>query len=75
MLTQTRLMPEVADIRADVYHDWLAQFFQRTARRAGQIGCGIRGHNALLRFEPARLSLECATCGYESPGWELGPTR
>ncbi len=75
MLTHTSLMPEVADIRTDACLDWPAQFFRRAAKRAGQMRCGITGHNVLLRYQPTRLSLQCSSCGYESPGWEVGPKR
>ena len=34
--------------------------------------CGLHGHDALLHFEDGRISLLCATCGHESPGWEMG---
>ena len=33
--------------------------------------CGLRGHDRLLHFEDARLSLRCVSCGHETPGWEL----
>lgn len=33
--------------------------------------CGFHGHDALLHFEQGRLSLICASCGYETPGWDL----
>lgn len=33
--------------------------------------CGLHGHDALLHFEQGRLSLVCATCGHETPGWDL----
>jgi len=33
--------------------------------------CGLHGHDALLHFEHERLSLRCASCGHETPGWEL----
>jgi hypothetical protein len=33
--------------------------------------CGLHGHDTLLRFEHERLSLRCASCGHETPGWEL----
>jgi len=44
-------------------------------RRADQWLCGLGGHRTFLRVEPGRLSLQCAECGYESPGWELGAPR
>ncbi len=36
--------------------------------------CGLHGHHALLHVEPGRLSLRCATCDHESPGWDLSAT-
>jgi hypothetical protein len=33
--------------------------------------CGCHGHDQLLQFEEDRIFLKCASCGYESPGWEL----
>jgi hypothetical protein len=79
MLTHTRSMLDGDGIRAYVGEARLAQFFVWAMKRAGQMRCAITGHNALLRYEPKRLSLQCATCGYESPGWELsrepGPNR
>jgi len=38
-----------------------------------QLMCGLSGHDALLHFGDGRLSLQCATCGYETPGWDLKP--
>ena len=43
--------------------------------RMGQVLCGLTGHDELLRFERARLSLYCPQCGYQSPGWEVDSTR
>jgi hypothetical protein len=36
-----------------------------------QFLCGLHGHDALLHFEQGRMSLQCASCGYETPGWDL----
>lgn len=33
--------------------------------------CAVRGHDLLLHFERRRLSLRCADCGWESPGWTI----
>jgi hypothetical protein len=41
-------------------------------RHVGQFLCAIRGHELFMHFEPRRLSLRCESCGYESPGWEIG---
>jgi hypothetical protein len=31
--------------------------------------CGLRGHDAVLHFEGARVMLRCTSCGHDSPGW------
>lgn len=36
-----------------------------------QLLCGLRGHDNMMQFEKERLSLQCASCGHESPGWAL----
>jgi hypothetical protein len=46
-------------------------FFARTADQVRQFICGLHGHDALLHFEHGRMSLLCASCGHESPGWEV----
>jgi hypothetical protein len=38
-----------------------------------QLVCGLHGHDDLLHFEQGRISLQCASCGYQSPGWEVKP--
>jgi hypothetical protein len=37
--------------------------------------CALHGHDNLLHFERDRMFLKCASCGYESPGWELAESR
>jgi hypothetical protein len=39
-----------------------------------QVYCGLHGHDRLLHFEKDRMSLRCASCGHDSPGWELTET-
>jgi hypothetical protein len=39
--------------------------------RLQQFVCGLHGHDELLQFERGRLSLKCASCGHETPGWDL----
>ncbi len=75
MMTHTRLMLDVTPIQAEGRHERLAQLIRRATRRAGEMRCGITGHNVLLRYERTRLSLQCSSCGYESPGWDLGKER
>ena len=45
---------------------------ERTSLQVRQFFCGLHGHDALLHFEDGRISLLCASCGHESPGWEFG---
>jgi hypothetical protein len=42
-----------------------------------QFICGLHGHDALLHFGKGRLSLQCTSCGYETPGWDVreSPSR
>ena len=39
-----------------------------------QFICGLHGHDALLHFGQGRLSLQCTSCGYETPGWDVKQT-
>ena len=34
--------------------------------------CGLSGHDRLLHFDQGRMFLRCASCGHETPGWEVG---
>jgi hypothetical protein len=43
--------------------------------RLRQFICGLHGHDPMLHFDHQRMSLECATCGFETPGWELDGRR
>ena len=36
-----------------------------------QFLCGLHGHDALLHFNQGRISLQCTSCGYETPGWDV----
>ena len=43
----------------------------RAMLQVRQFVCGLHGHDALLHFEQGRISLQCTSCGYESPGWDV----
>jgi hypothetical protein len=43
----------------------------RTVEQLRQFICGLHGHDALLHFGPGRVSLQCTSCGYETPGWDV----
>jgi hypothetical protein len=75
MTTHTCLVDEINGVRLTSHEDTLEGLFRRFTKRLGYLQCGITGHNVMLRYEPARLSLQCTSCGYESPGWELAPRR
>jgi len=48
--------------------------FQMVCRMQQRI-CAVQGHNLLLHFETHRLSLQCATCGWDTPGWIVAAGR
>ena len=45
----------------------------RAAGQVRQFFCSLHGHDALLHFEQGRISLQCTSCGYQTPGWDLRP--
>jgi hypothetical protein len=53
------------------------ELFTRALGKVRQVVCGMHGHDALLHFEQGRMSLQCTSCGYETPGWDLkgSPTQ
>ena len=46
-------------------------FWAMVTEKVRQFICGLHGHDALLHFETGRMSLQCTSCGYETPGWDL----
>ena len=44
--------------------------FQMVCRMQQRI-CALPGHSLLLHFETNRLSLRCAACGWDTPGWSV----
>jgi hypothetical protein len=51
----------------------LASRVHRALQYAHRLLCSVTGHTLMLAFERHRLLLRCDHCGYESPGWEIGP--
>ena len=47
----------------------------RAWRRLQTLLCGLHGHDPLLHFDNNRMYLRCASCGHETPGWELDQRR
>ena len=43
----------------------------RAALQFRQFVCGLHGHDSLMHFEQGRISLLCASCGHETPGWDI----
>lgn len=37
--------------------------------------CGLHGHDSLLQHQRNRIFLRCASCGYETRGWDLSRER
>jgi hypothetical protein len=50
----------------------MSGLLERARVQVRQFFCGLHGHDALLHFEDGRISLLCASCGHQSPGWEFG---
>ena len=36
-----------------------------------QARCGLGGHSMALKFEKTRVSLQCMSCGRNTPGWTI----
>lgn len=54
----------------------LLRALQRTARRLRVFICGLHGHDTLFHFiSETRVCLECANCGWQSPGWDRRGAR
>jgi hypothetical protein len=51
---------------------FFSRILESAMRFIARLMCGLHGHVILLHFEPNKLSLQCALCGYESEGWEVG---
>jgi hypothetical protein len=65
-LNSTAKRPEAAS------RNFLSRLAAAVSRQIGRMWCAMHGHLILLHFEPHKLSLQCALCGYESEGWEVG---
>jgi hypothetical protein len=44
---------------------------ERVMDRVRQLMCGLHGHDTLLQFQQDRMFLRCASCGHETPGWQV----
>jgi len=49
--------------------------WSRVITRVRQFICGLHGHDPLLHFGQQRMSLQCVSCGFETPGWDLNERR
>ena len=58
-------------------HTETSGVLERVGGQVRQFICGLHGHDALLHFGQGRLSLQCTSCGYETPGWDVkgSPSR
>ncbi len=52
-----------------------ARPFARVWRRIQYALCSLHGHDPLLHYDQNRIYLRCASCGHETPGWELDERR
>jgi hypothetical protein len=65
-LNSTKQQPEIAS------PSFLSRMLRAVGRQCARLWCGMHGHLILLHFAPNKLSLQCALCGYESEGWDVG---
>ena len=49
----------------------ITHLYAVTAESVRRAACGVRGHDMLFHFESTRLSLQCASCGQQTPGWAI----
>jgi hypothetical protein len=47
---------------------------ERMLGHVNALFCALQGHDNLLHFSESRMFLKCASCGRETPGWELDGT-
>src|SRR5438093_744744 len=72
MATQShRIGLNDASISPGVHRQVEDGFVYRLLGWVRQLMCGLHGHDNLMHFEKERVFLQCASCGHESPGWEL----
>ena len=43
----------------------------RATLQLRQFVCGLHGHDSLMHFEQGRISLQCVSCGHQTPGWDI----
>lgn len=48
---------------------------QAIARSIREATCALAGHDYLRKFTSNRIFLQCASCGHETPGWEIEVTN
>ena len=62
---------DTGQLRTDALAQPSIGIIGRAADQVRQLLCGLHGHDALLHFEQGRISLQCTSCGYETPGWDI----
>ena len=50
---------------------WRRLWLERVLTWVRRGACAVKGHDMRRAFEPDRLSLRCAECGMNTPGWRL----
>jgi len=68
-----RMVWNAGAVNRDPHHGWL--LLHRAISRIREISCALHGHDLMLHFAGGRMSLRCPTCGHETPGWFVGPSR
>lgn len=69
----TVALPKLRPHSVDINFNGLRDRLQRACSLARESRCAFRGHDHLLQFTSGRVFLRCATCGHETPGWQIDP--
>ena len=73
LVSHAEPMPSVSPTGAFLNALWPRASAMAIAAAEGllQARCGLGGHTMAMRFEKTRMSLQCLSCGHNTPGWTI----
>ncbi len=69
----TKALPKLRAHSVHATVDGLKDCLKHVCSWASESRCAFRGHDQLVHFTSGRMFLRCATCGHETPGWQIDP--
>ncbi len=63
------------DVGARTVEPFAGRVLSRLWRQVQFALCSLHGHDPLLHYDENRIYLRCASCGHETPGWDLDQRR